>query len=304
MRRYIIPCNIAFSFKQTPDTFFVEEVGAFQPAKKGRFAILKVRKRALSTWELLDILKPHTKQVGYAGLKDKHATTTQYVSFDSRDLGTILQIKHPKIEFLEHFKSKTPLKMGDLLGNRFRIWLSGADAKRVAACMERLAKEGVPNYFGYQRFGKDGLLRAKAFVQGDLHADGRLAKMLTGIYQSHLFNAWLAHRIELGFGFLPGDVVRHRGKLFVARKEPKEGVVTGLLCGTKVLHAAGKAREIEALYDEPLLAKGDRRDAIVFPKEVEVKEGKGGVWLSFFLPKGSYATILLENLRGKELKGA
>jgi tRNA pseudouridine13 synthase len=263
-----------------------------------------VRKRGLSTWELLDIFKRHTKQVGYAGLKDKHATTTQYLSFDSRDLEKILQIRDKNIEILERFKSKTPLKMGALLGNRFRIWLEGADAKAVAACMRRLEKEGVPNYFGYQRFGKEGLLKARAFVEGELHAQGRLAKMLTGIYQSHLFNRWLAHRIEIGFRFLSGDVVRVKDRLFIAMEEPKEGTITGLLCGNKVVRAKANARKIESLYDEPLLARGERRDALVYPKEVSIQEAKGGVWLSFFLPKGSYATIVLENLLGKELKGA
>ncbi len=302
MRRYITPCRLLFHFKQTPNTFYVEEVTTLTSAKRGRYAVVKVQKVGLSTWELLDILGRYTKQVSYAGLKDKHATTIQYLSFDSRDLPKVLSLKHPKVKIVEHFKSTVSLKIGELRGNRFRIWLEGVNGKQLEACMRRLAKEGVPNYFGYQRFGKDGLAKAKAFVEGDYYATGRVAKMLIGIYQAYLFNSWLAHRIELGFGFLKGDVVQKDSRLFVAYQE--QGVVTGLLPGSKVVRAKGEARKIETLYDEPLPTRGQRRLALIYPQNIHIEPSKKGAWLSFFLPKGSYATIVLENLIGEELKGS
>ncbi len=306
MRRYLKDFELRFSFKQTPKDFFVEEILSRKPLSKGRFAILRIKKWRMSTWELIEEIGRYTKSVGYAGLKDKHATTIQHISIDSRDLPIILKINSPRWQVVDHFKSDRPLKMGDLVGNRFVINLHGVeDLKILRAALEELSKSGVPNYFGYQRFGKDGLKKAKAFIEGDYFPkDRKVARMLTAIYQSYLFNAWLAKRIELSdeeFKVLKGDVYRIGGKFVVAKEVPQKGIVTGLLPGSKVVRAGFEAARIERLFDEPLLAKGARRDALVYPKDIDVKQIKNGAKIAFFLPKGSYATIVVESLLGRQI---
>ncbi len=309
MKPYLVRCRNDFIFSPSPSTFFVEEVPLFRPAKRGRYAILKIQKRSLSTFELLKILRKYTKSVGYAGLKDKHATTIQYLSIDSRDLPAILSLHDRRFKVLEYFKSKEPIKIGDLAGNRFRILLRHVkDPKSIERCLEMIEEVGMPNYFGYQRFGKEGLGQAKAYVQGNYHPKTKeMERFLLKIYQSDLFNRWLAERVKMSegrFKELPGDLYQVDGRL-IASNVPlykKEAIPTGLLPGTKVLHARLEAGKIERRFDDVIECRGERREAIVYPKELRIEREKGELWLTFFLPKGSYATILIENLLGRELR--
>ena len=102
-----------------------------------------------------------------------------------------------------------------------------------------------------------------------------------------------------------------KGKPFTPKQpqqkdfEAKKVVPTGLLCGRGVYRARGKAGEIEAKYDDGFLyEKGSRREAIIFPKDVTLKYTKDfdKMHISFTLPKGSYATVFLENIASKEFK--
>ena len=292
MRRYLRRFSFSFSFRQTPASFFVEELPIFQPHPKGRYTILKVRKRGLGTWEVADILERffHAR-VGYAGLKDKNATAIQYFSLDTAKLH---KFRHPKIEILATYKSAKPLRLGDLGGNRFVIKLGGEVSRvKMEKALEILSHEGIPNYFGYQRFGSDALRQAKAMVEGEYFPkDRRWQRYLYSVWQSHLFNMWLAERVEMSEGVfreLPGDIY------------DEQGVVTGLLPGRGVAKATKAARVIERRYDMRLPVPGFRRAALMFPRDWHVGSWDGGVELGFTLPKASYATIVLENLLGSEL---
>jgi tRNA pseudouridine13 synthase len=108
---------------------------------------------------------------------------------------------------------------------------------------------------------------------------------------------------------LEGDVyLSNEDKLFTPKNIPlrdfegKKVVPTGLLCGRDVYRARGEARKIEEKYDEEFLyEKGLRREAVIFPSEIEFNYKKGFDILnvSFSLPKGSYATVFLENIANK-----
>jgi tRNA pseudouridine13 synthase len=83
----------------------------------------------------------------------------------------------------------------------------------------------------------------------------------------------------------------------------KDISVTGLLCGNKTKISSGFAREIEKSFDQKILYDGGRRYAWIFPSDLEGKYIKNDAWFefNFFLPKGSYATVLLEEIAKKEL---
>ena len=317
MRQYLVKSNFSFRFRSTPESFFVEELPSKEFLERGNYLVLKIQKQGLSTWELVEFFKKELliDEIGYAGLKDKNATTIQYISIPKRYYKKVKRLKHPKIEILKSFLHNRPIKMGDLQGNRFTIKLQNFPKSKkdeLEKTLSLIAKIGMPNYFGYQRFGKDGLQQAKAYLEGDLLVRSKkMQKFLLFILQSDLFNRWLQRRVSIsmnGFELLQGDVYRTKENRYIRPKkipqkayENREIAVTGLLSGKHVIRSFGAARELEQLFDEPLPLKGDRRDAIVYPVINDLTLSNKELILDFALPKGSYATILLENIAGKEL---
>jgi len=321
---------IKFKFYQNIDDFIVEE----QPIKftnKGNFIIAKIKKKNLGTWDLLESLskglKIYGNELGYGGLKDKNATTTQYISIPRKYAKDIKRFKHPKIEIQDTFLHSTKLNIGDLIGNRFEIRLhevNEGDVFKIEKLLKEISKNGMPNYFGYQRFGhdvKENLEKARRYIYSDLIIkDKKLSKMLISAYQSDFFNRWLVERIEKSknrFQPLDGDVFReYENNRFITPKKLKDTILqdmnnkkivpTGLLPGRFAFRSINKARKIEEKYDDTYIQeKGYRRDAIVYPMDINVKYNKetSKCTLKFTLPKSSYATVLIENIANRNLKG-
>ncbi len=198
---------IPFDFKQTVERFFVEEIPLYSFTGKGNFLILKIQKTDMSTHKLLSVLAKATqlneRDIGYAGLKDKSATTIQYISIPKQ--AEKLLNKHlttERVEIVERTLNKAPIKIGHLKANRFRILLHemhAKDAERFTQKALMMQEGGIPNYYGYQRFGEDG----RSYQQGReiAHSGKRLKgsreKLLVAAYQSHLFNRWLSSRIKI-----------------------------------------------------------------------------------------------------------
>lgn len=198
---------IHFDFEQTVERFFVEEIPLYQFTGSGNFLILKIKKTDMSTWKLIHVISKATgldeRDIGYAGLKDKNATTIQYISLPKKyekDLNKNLTTE--RVEILERIYNKAPIKIGHLKGNRFSIILhnvSTKDAKFFRTTALKMQKEGIPNYYGYQRFGED----SRSYEQGQeiAHSGKKLKgskeKLLVSAYQSHLFNEWLNERVKL-----------------------------------------------------------------------------------------------------------
>jgi tRNA pseudouridine13 synthase len=319
---------IHFKFEQNQDDFIVDEIG-LDFKGNGNYTILHIKKVEMTTWDMIaafaEFLNINAEKIGYAGLKDKHATTTQYISIEARYEKELKKFKHPQIKIIGWNRHTHSIRMGDLIGNRFTINLFEVDQIQ-AGQIEKLARKsekfGLANYFGYQRFGRDGdsIKQAKEMIEGDTHIeDAKLKKFLISVYQSFYFNQWLAERVMMSreqnggkFLLLEGDLyLDSKGKLFTP-KEPqykdfqaKKVVPTGLLCGRGVYRSRGVAGEIESKYDDGFLyEKGLRREAIVFPKDIEIKYDKNfdKMNIAFTLPKGSYATVFLENIASKEFK--
>jgi tRNA pseudouridine13 synthase len=192
----------------------------------------------------------------------------------------------------------------------------------LPALLDRLRQRGFPNYYGPQRFGRDGetlqrgleLLRQTPNVR---RMSPFLRKLALSAAQSALFNHYLALRLADGLlgRVLLGDVMAKRpfGGMFVAeeiereqaRFEAGETVHAGPIFGRKTFAAAGEAaeREAAALADAGLtlaafrgfgkLLQGTRRHNLVYPEALNASLDGAGVKLSFSLPAGSYATVLL-----------
>ena len=196
-----------FDFKQTIERFFVEEIPLYTFTGTGNFLILKIKKTDMSTWKLITVLAKATglqeRDIGYAGLKDKNATTIQYISLPKqyeKELNKNLTTE--KIEILERTYNKAAIKIGALKGNRFSIVLhqiNESDAKFFNTTAKMMQSKGIPNYYGYQRFGEDSrsYLQGKEIARSGKRLKGSKEKLLVSAYQSHLFNKWLGQRVKL-----------------------------------------------------------------------------------------------------------
>jgi tRNA pseudouridine13 synthase len=295
---------INFKFVQNKFDFIVDEIPNRKFSNSGNFLILKIKKEFLTTWELISIISDKLgideHKIGYAGLKDKKATTTQYISIPLMKEELIKKLNSKNIKVLQIHRDTKRLNIGDLEGNRFKITLKEVeeiDLPLIYQTLSQIQKNGMPNYFGYQRFGKDyDFAKAKAVAFGEEGvANKKLEYLLISAYQSYFFNAWLSKRVELSkeknlkrLDILDGDI------LSVNKK-----TITGLLPGRKVHKSTSDARDIEEQFDDIFIyAKGFRRDAWVYPQKIKnkyIKEYKNLI-LEFELPKSSYATVLIENI--------
>jgi len=320
---------LKFKFYQNEDDFIVCE-NPIKFAGRGNFIIAKIKKKNFGTWDLIDKLsrqlKLYENEIGYAGLKDKNATTTQYISIPKKYSKELDRFKAKNIEILDTTLHTSKLNIGDLVSNSFEINLHEVkqeDVGKIEKLLNQIAKIGMPNYFGFQRFGKDGeenFQKAKTMIYGDLVVkDKKLAKMLIAQYQSEFFNSWLAFRVKNSkeeFSLLNGDIFKQYSneKLFTPKQitqniqkdfENKKIVPTGLLPGRKVFRSINEARKIEEKFDDIYIQeKGYRRDAMVYPTNISITYNKDTQKcnLKFTLPKASYATVLIENISNINIK--
>jgi len=346
--------SIDFRFKQSPRDFVVEEIPLYEFSGEGEHLILFIRKKSLSTSEMIGQIARYlgikNKEIGYAGLKDKHAMTKQYISLHKKYEEALEGFNHENIKILSKTYHNNKIRIGHLKGNRFYIKVKKVNptsAAKIDEALKNISDAGMPNYFGYQRFGNDGdnhILGEKLAKGEAKERNPRVKKLLINAYQSHLFNLWLSRRLEINslvssfeakeiegllnmpndevmkmkaqkhpFKLITGDTMEHypHGKLFefegseedLQRFKDRAISVTGLLCGKKVKNATGLAGEIEKSFDDEINADGARRYAWVYPTEVEGRFNKveAQYEMNFTLPKGSYATVLVEEIAKKKI---
>jgi len=297
-----------FTFKQTKEDFIVDEISHRKFKGKGNFFILRIKKQSLSTWDLLsiisDILDIDEHLIGYAGLKDKNATTTQYISIPMNKSKEYKLLNSKNIQVIETFIDDKKLKIGDLVGNRFRINLHDIDADtlpQIYQTLSQIQKHGMPNYFGYQRFGNEtNFEKSKRIIEGEeILKDKKLEKFMKLAYQSYFFNGWLASRIELSKDKKSNKLQALQGDVFNLHDR---ATITGLLPGRDIIRAKEEAREIEEKFDDIFIQeKGYRRDAWIKPSDIKNKYNKeqNTMVVEFTLPKSSYATVFIENIANK-----
>nr|WP_321265494.1 tRNA pseudouridine(13) synthase TruD [uncultured Sulfurimonas sp.] len=346
--------SIDFHFKQTPRDFVVEEIPLYEFSGEGEHLILFVRKKGLTTTEMVGIFARYlgikNRDIGYAGLKDKHAMTKQYISIHKQHEEMLENFTHESIKIVSKTYHNNKIRIGHLRGNRFFIKVkkvNPTNAKKIDEALKNIAKFGMPNFFGYQRFGNDGdnhILGEKIAKGEARERNPRVKTLLINAYQSHLFNLWLSRRLEINrlvnnfevseiesvlnmpndevvklkaqehpFKLISGDVMEHYpyGRLFdfeatqedFSRFKEKDISVTGLLCGKKAKISSGVSRTIEKDFDDEINADGARRYAWVFPQDIEgrFKQEEAQYEMNFSLPKGSYATVLIEEIAKRKI---
>jgi tRNA pseudouridine13 synthase len=162
--------------RRSADDFRVDEVPLYEASGEGEHVYLRIRKRGLSTFEVIrrvaHELGVPERAVGYAGLKDARAVTTQWLSVHGTDEERVAALAVPRIEVLDVRRHGNKLRAGHLRGNRFSIVVHEAEPgayDRAARILDVLVGRGVPNYFGEQRFGSHGTthLYGEAIVRRD-----------------------------------------------------------------------------------------------------------------------------------------
>jgi tRNA pseudouridine13 synthase len=314
----------------SPTDFEVEEIPAYTPSGQGEHLFLWVEKVGLDTpdaaFRLASALGLNPGEVSWAGLKDRAARTRQWLSVPARVEPALAALSpFPELTVLAHARHGNKLRSGHLRGNRFRIRIVDAERpEAVGPVMERLVAEGLPNAFGEQRFGRgDTGLRGRALVHGERLPTRPSAferKLYVSAYQSLLFNLLLEARLRdtaLGRA-LPGDLMRKTdtGGLFVCREpevdqprvERGKIVATGPIFGWKMQRPDGEVDRAEqaVLAAEGLtldsfrrlgsIAEGTRRPFAVPVSEARWSVEGATVELTFTLPAGSYATVLLDEV--------
>ena len=124
---YLDHSSLDVVFNKNSDNFVVVERELYEFSKNGEHLILKIRKKDLTTWELIDILSNFlgvkSREFGYAGLKDKDGMTIQHISIHKKFEKKLSTFKHPKIKILEKTYHNNKIKIGHLKGNNFFIRL-------------------------------------------------------------------------------------------------------------------------------------------------------------------------------------
>jgi tRNA pseudouridine13 synthase len=267
------------------------------------------------------------KDIGFAGLKDRHAITTQWFSLSDTAHSINLSVGElaPDIEILEIARHGRKLRRGALKGNHFRIRVRESEdhISAVEAAVSLIRAHGVPNYFGEQRFGREGgnVEKAQALFQGHYRPHNKGEKgLLISAARSELFNAILAARVGQGTWDkpLPGDVFQLSGSnsVFAAdeinddireRVETQDIHPTGALWGRGRLMsteavAALEMKISEASQDlcdglERAGLKQERRALRLSVPDLQAEQENDASWVfSFSLPAGTYATSVLREL--------
>jgi len=325
--------------RSVPEDFEVEEILGFGASGEGPHALLTVRKRGANTeWvgrELARAAGCKPFEVGFAGLKDRNAVSTQAftVPRGKREAESFVGLSGEGWQVLAAAAHQRKLPRGALEGNRFSIVVRGlrGDLAALRERLEWIAQGGVPNYFGLQRFGRDGgnleqvlSAAAAAAAGGRGRSRGRSDQgFMLSSARSLVFNAVLAARVEAQTWnrLLPGDVANldGRGSVFAVESPDAEHEKrcaafeihpTAPLPGEGESLAGGAVRELEASvaaqFPEAMAVigaermKAERRALRLRVREFDYEQQDDVLRLRFSLSAGSFATAVLREIIGGE----
>ena len=316
----------AGSIRERPEEFVVDELLGFDPSGDGEHDLVRLRKTSANTaWVARQLARfggIPLRDVGYSGLKDRHAVTTQWFSVRRAGNNDWQTFEAEGVEVLDVQPHRRKLRRGSHSGNAFRIVIRPVDGLPELSVIEHrlraIDRRGVPNYFGEQRFGRGG---ANIDLAERLFAGERMKRERRSIAisaaRSFLFNAILDRRVREGSWdrALPGERINLDGSrsVFAAGEEPLDDRLAALDihptaslwgCGAPVAENEAAALEREVAGDVPTLAVGLQRagvDAGHRPTRVRVRDlswsvGDSSLTLVFTLPSGAFATSVLREV--------
>lgn len=326
-------------YKCWPEDFKVDEQLGFEPNGKGQHLMLRIRKKNLSTLDVAKSLSTElqvgARDIGYSGMKDRRASTSQWFSVqlddpESLDPGELTLMD---MEVLESHRNSRKLKVGSHKANSFKLVLRDVSGNReeLEQRLVRIREQGVPNYFGGQRFGREfsNLQQLQQYLgeDGQPEIKGRAKRsMLYSAARAFVFNNILSQRLEQGSWnqYLEGDVLNLAGtqrsflvdpdgwdEQLQSRLQEQDIHITGLLPGSAAEQDKYATRGLPADIEQGVLdelsvlaaalsrwgLKPGRR-----PLRFRV-DGLAWSWLEdnalelqFVLPRGAYATSLLREI--------
>lgn len=314
--------------RSQPEDFIVDEVLNFTPSGAGEHVLLHIEKTAQNTQyvakQLATVTGLRARDISYAGLKDRHAVTRQWFCFkwpikqplawESWQLegATILQVQR-------HYRK---LRLGALKANRFTIMLRQVtDIPQLLARSQQL-HQGVPNYYGEQRFGINGgnLQLAQQLFSGHSIIDRKIRGLALSAARSFLFNQQVAARITAGLfdTLIAGDVLQLNGSgsVFPVAQPTEELAqrlgdydvhLTAALPGIaekQLVSGEAEALEQQAVQEYSLLQQGlidyrlkaERRAIRLMPQQLELTQDGNDIIVQFNLAAGCFATSVLREL--------
>lgn len=300
--------NASAILKRTNNDFCVIELPLVTPQGEGEHIWLYVKKDGANTNYvaqcLADFAKIKEKDVGYAGLKDRHAITEQWFSiyYPKGEAPNFLSLKHNEFTVLEQTRHIKKLRRGDLLGNTFNIVLRNVQGNQnaIETNLAQIQTHGVPNYFGAQRFGHNGgnVEQGRMMLAREIRVHGSKKK---GIYlsavRSFIFNEILAERIKRGLWgkTLDGDVFDDK-HLSTGAMWGRGRVTTSSEVQNLENEVAMRFAELcEGLEHAGL--KQERRSLVAMPENFSWHwEDEDTLQLNFSLKAGQYATSVIAEI--------
>jgi len=331
--------GIGGEIKSSPEDFQVNEIPLYTASNEGQHLFITLKRKGLNTKDVViklqNLFDISEKDIGYAGLKDKNALTTQVFSLS---LGANYSIEDAKeklksepdliIENIERHINK--IKTGHLLGNRFKIKVKGVseDAFETATKVKDIIiNTGIPNYYGPQRFGtkQDNWKKGIEILKGERKEKKQwLKKLYLSSMQSFFFNDWLKQRIE-GQNFdklISDDILLSTGgsrtfpyssdteKDHEAEFQSGQLSYTGPMFGHKLRwpNDTMKNEELKIIEKHELcfddlknkFLMGTRRAAVLHLEDLNITKELDSLWFEFTLPAGSYATVVLREFMKNE----
>lgn len=309
------------------DDFIVDEELSFTPTGHGEHLLLLVEKIGQNTQYVAKQIAAaaglKARLVSYAGLKDRHAVTRQWFCLPV----PIKQELHYQdwniegVRILQTMRHQRRLKLGSIKQNHFQLKLRKiSDKAEVESKLQQIV-QGVPNYYGEQRFGHFGgnLQLAARLFAGESIPDRQLRGLALSASRSMLFNQQVSARVQqqLFLTLLPGAVVQldGSGSVFcvpelteeISRRLQEQDVhPTAILPGIGKVLESGAALDwqlqqlapyqhwVQALCD--LNVNTERRSCRLVPKALSYQWQDDTLMLQFALPTGCFATSVLREL--------
>lgn len=316
-----------------PEDFQVTEINVIDFSGEGEHLWLYVEKTGSNTdWvakRLAECCGVPARQVGYAGLKDRHAVTRQWFSVQLPQIDDVQQIQSnlpDEVTILQSDRHNKKLRTGGLKSNQFKIIIRDiqGDKQQIEENIARIKVQGVPNYFGEQRFGHDmgNVNKAEDWFAGKFRPNNRkLKSLLISTARSWVFNHILAERIRIDCWLrpVPGDIFQLDGShswfadeeqadadKILQRLNEQDIHITAALWGEDEVQSRADTAVLEQRIAEQfpgLLAgmgkhrvKQDRRSIRVRVKQSAFEWKGDALTLEFELSAGCYATSVLREL--------
>ncbi len=311
------PPLVVATLRSRPEDFIVTEHLEVPAEAAGEHDWLRVEKTGANTEWVARQLAKHAgiavRDVGYSGLKDRHAITTQWFSVPNRKAPDWSTVAIEGVRVVEVVTQARKLRRGMHRANAFRIVLRGeafeSQREAIEARLDAIRRQGVPNYFGEQRFGRDAgnLALADRWAQGArLRPHERGLAISTA--RSFLFNELLDARVRDGSWnrVLPGDIVNLDGSGSIFGVDtPDEAIATR--CAELDLHptaplwgedtagdAPGPAAWVAAFARDRV--REERRSLRLRVADLQATIEGEAITLEFVLGRGAFATVVLREL--------